>query len=476
MKSANRQRTVPATRSFLEPPAAIRAAMVLISLAANVCALPAAAQVGTRADAVLTDKDAFVLLPAELISGPVVMQSSLSPAGRNVAVLRKSARFSAENVPSAAHPNPPPPREEHEILFWNAGIRRPVSLWQSAQPRTNVSLSAWMPETESLFAVVDRVIPRDVSQPNQFPEHEWKVLLLGLGIERAVQVPTPTGRFSRVNVEVSPLKRLAILQLVSDGSEHTELLYLLHPNGRVGVQVAAPASGNYSIAWDLTGNPILVRLQTRGATAETRLSSIDPRTGRTDVLEKSPQMAEVRRDQASIVPFHAVVQRHDLAAGNTTQRISPIWLEWASKGESSRALLTPNGADVRLLPDSIGALYNAHNALWFTPLLQMNKGEYLAMRQAAERAAALSSAKQLGLAAIMFANDNDDVLPGPDGIEAKLAPYLLNDSLFDGFAYTYLGGSLADIVSPSQTVLGHISGPGGRALLYADGHAKWVNN
>src|SRR5689334_23316681 len=108
------------------------------ALAMSVRTPPANAQSGLRTDAVLTDRDAYLLLPSELISGPIVERTSLSPEGRNLVALRKSVRISSENVPSFANPNPPPPREEHELIFWNAGVHRPVSLWQSVLPDTHV--------------------------------------------------------------------------------------------------------------------------------------------------------------------------------------------------------------------------------------------------------------------------------------------------------------------------------------------------
>ena len=44
-------------------------------------------------DAVLTDRDAYLLAPPELISGPVVEQASLSPGGGNLAVLYRRSGF-----------------------------------------------------------------------------------------------------------------------------------------------------------------------------------------------------------------------------------------------------------------------------------------------------------------------------------------------------------------------------------------------
>ena len=87
----------------------------------------------------------------------------------------------------------------------------------------------------------------------------------------------------------------------------------------------------------------------------------------------------------------------------------------------------------------------------------------------------MNNAKQLGLAAIMWAEDHDETLPGPNDINSQLHPYLLNDALFDQFTYTYSGGPMAAISSPADTVLGTVDGPGGQAVIYSDGHVKWQN-
>ena len=95
------------------------------------------------------------------------------------------------------------------------------------------------------------------------------------------------------------------------------------------------------------------------------------------------------------------------------------------------------------------------------------------MQEQAQRAAAMSSGKQLGLAVLMYTQDYDEVLPTPEGIEDKIEPYLKNRELFSGFVYIFPGGSLADIKNPVETELGYVNGPKGRAIIYVDGHVKW---
>ena len=88
----------------------------------------------------------------------------------------------------------------------------------------------------------------------------------------------------------------------------------------------------------------------------------------------------------------------------------------------------------------------------------------------------LSKAKQVGTGFMIYGSDNDDVLPGAEGWENKLMPYMKNRDLMNDFNYTFKGGDLANVEDPANTELGFVVGPGGRAVVYVDGHAKWVAN
>jgi hypothetical protein len=88
----------------------------------------------------------------------------------------------------------------------------------------------------------------------------------------------------------------------------------------------------------------------------------------------------------------------------------------------------------------------------------------------------LSKAKQVGLGFIIYGSDNDDVLPGAEGWEAKLMPNMKNRDIMNDFNYTFKGGDLNGVEDPSGTELGFVVGPGGRAVVYLDGHAKWIPN
>jgi prepilin-type processing-associated H-X9-DG protein len=116
----------------------------------------------------------------------------------------------------------------------------------------------------------------------------------------------------------------------------------------------------------------------------------------------------------------------------------------------------------------------------------------------------LSNLRQLGLAAMMFAQDHDEMLPSADKWTDELKPYIKNDKVFVdpetpelpcGYAINakIAGKSLADIAEPATTVLFFDSATGkpntadamtsvppkgrhngGSNFAYADGHVRWV--
>ena len=84
-------------------------------------------------------------------------------------------------------------------------------------------------------------------------------------------------------------------------------------------------------------------------------------------------------------------------------------------------------------------------------------------------------ASGMAVAMLMYAQDHDKTLPSAAAdFGAVITPYLNGDaSLLQGFNYMGDGATLASIDNPSGTIVGSISGPGGAAMIYADGHVKW---
>lgn len=148
------------------------------------------------------------------------------------------------------------------------------------------------------------------------------------------------------------------------------------------------------------------------------------------------------------------------------------WLADLTGKYQSRLLLTYDGD--ASIGDSGSAVVYSSGGVTFLRLIRKVPSEELAALLQAEKARALSQAKQMGLGLIMYSNDWDDQLP----IDiSTVYPYIKNQDLMNGFSYLHSGGyGETGVASPADTVLGQVSTVGGTAIVYYDGHAKWSPN
>lgn len=130
---------------------------------------------------------------------------------------------------------------------------------------------------------------------------------------------------------------------------------------------------------------------------------------------------------------------------------------------------------IEVSPTSRHVAYTHKGVALVRELVAVPRAAYERARDAAARTEALSKGKQCALALIMYAADNEDKLPSNKGDWAgSIKPYLRNESTLEGFVYTYPGGFLSEIAAPAMQEIGYVSAPGGRAVVYADGHVKFV--
>jgi len=146
--------------------------------------------------------------------------------------------------------------------------------------------------------------------------------------------------------------------------------------------------------------------------------------------------------------------------------------------------LDPSGGQAYWSSDGRKLAYSSDGILWVAVLEKLSADQAQGVRRSYEgmvRTRAVSNARQIALALIMYTSDFDDQLPPAEDIEKTLAPYARDASIFysveDGTTpvFTYLPPAdlkLADVADPANTVIGFIDcGYGWRAELYADGHA-----
>jgi hypothetical protein len=203
----------------------------------------------------------------------------------------------------------------------------------------------------------------------------------------------------------------------------------------------------------------------------------DPKNGATVPFDKAippPVVRQRPREANDALGIRLRQGSSSVKEGKTTVSVGTLWAESIETAtEEPRVLVSADSSGGQFSPNGEALLFRSQGALLVAPLVRIDKETYAAARETARRMQVLNNAKQLGLAALMYSQDYDDALPTGENINSKLDPYIKNNSLFDGFSYTFPGGALKDIEKPSETELGFVTGPGGKAVIYVDGHVKW---
>lgn len=151
-----------------------------------------------------------------------------------------------------------------------------------------------------------------------------------------------------------------------------------------------------------------------------------------------------------------------------------LWVLGDLKSRYPAALLAARGSFGEVAPKLKDAFYLDGSNLFVRKLSKLTPEQLDLVLEAEERVKLMSDAKQVGTALLIFAADNDDRFPAARGWDDAVEPYIKNRSLTDGFVYSYRGPEdLTKIENPSLEIVGYKEGRFGRAVVFADGSARW---
>jgi prepilin-type processing-associated H-X9-DG protein len=106
------------------------------------------------------------------------------------------------------------------------------------------------------------------------------------------------------------------------------------------------------------------------------------------------------------------------------------------------------------------------------PIIQVSKAAYESMLASELRAETMARLNQVGKALMMFAGDNADRFPTKEELDGGAVQGYLGDStLTQGFVYH---GITSPGANPARTAAGYALCPGGRAVLFQDGHVEFI--
>jgi hypothetical protein len=119
-----------------------------------------------------------------------------------------------------------------------------------------------------------------------------------------------------------------------------------------------------------------------------------------------------------------------------------------------------------------GVLFSSGAINMVRPVIQVSKTAFEEIVAKEERGEIMAKLSQIGKALMMFAGDNDHAFPTQEQLNNRgIDGYLGDPSLLKGFVYH---GRTAIGDSPARTEAGYMLCPGGRAILFQDGHVVFV--
>lgn len=449
---------------------------------------------------VLAGDDAWLLAPAEMVAAPAVLDAKWSSDGGYLLASRMAARVQLppiQNISDGSAP-PPEPKGNLSLVLWDqlAGYAREV--WSQPLGKETIRQFTWLSGTDIAMvsltwdekimrAVTDRTTGNIQNIEDTKPH------------QRLLRVIASTGKVEGIGeingqeeLTVSPLRPFAVLRYTEghperipqpDGKVQTifhwdSSLRVLHADGSIGPPAHLPDDVGFTdeTSWSEDGNVFYWHgnkfTLVNGKYKPTSVwYAFDARNGDLQALSAAPKGYQ---EPPPAFPLHLKQSAATLSEGETSQNLRALWLESPMQSDQPRALVCPDGEWGLASPGGRAALYYAQGAAWVVPLVRVEKKVYLEARRKALRMVAISNAKQIGLALMMYAQDYDEQLPGRgQDVSSLIQPYLQNTGITNGFNYQFPGGTLGSIASPADTILGTVPGPGGVAVIFADGHVVW---
>jgi hypothetical protein len=428
---------------------------------------------------VLTEKDGYVVMPPEVICQPHVVHTLWSPDGAYLLVFRVDAAMSAQSLRQAII-NGLPPKPMGSLVLWNARSKRSAEVWRGESPDFEDLRANWFKTGGiALVQLKQRYRPEGGGQDL----YRHTLLRVNASSSRAETLfQSSEQTHEEVDLSFSPAGDVAVFATGIEADDQQPVDYSVQFVRAAGpiskpILLGPPFPMGLLCFWTENGKACIqaysMNREERKMTVSYRL--IDPATGELTSVEKQPVWAK------HVPPLQPVIDlsssQHTLASLDRTKKLEALWLHSRVVSKYRAAFIAADVERPELAPDLQNVVYTTAGVAIVRPLVKLSRAELEVALAAAERATLMSNARQVGLALHMYAADNNDIFPGKGSDVRSLAEqYTKNGSLFDGFVYTFAGGSVLSIERPTETVLGYIEGPGGRAEVYADGHVKWVKS
>lgn len=449
--------------------------------------------------AVLVGNEAYVALPPVLVSGTGIKRGVLASPDGNFLLVTETILPAVRDVDFTTTTSklPESQRAKINVLLWNVRAQQGTVVWRGAVTDTQLSVPVymdWLPGTQTAILRIMSVQVDENKQAVPGTTQNRLVFVNAMqGTTRTVATIAPmtvddTGDYT-VTCLMPP--KLAIISSKSDN------VRILRADGTTGrtFTVNVPGVDKFSFqGWRDDGNTLYGYSVTavpgtdKDGKPQTRRDYktvlLDTETGAITTQDGRPDPKWRRNPEAlrfTPPPVAATLGDGKVATGQTVQSVKPLWLSGIGKDAEGHAFLAADAEEPLVLPGAV--VYQSQGALFAAPLVKMDRAAFIGKRREAQKTATVIQAKQIALGLMMYAQDYDERFPTSGDAAEVVQPYIKNSDIFNnpetgkpGLQLVYKQTGLADYKTPSTDVLGYLSGPGGRAVIYVDGHIKWEDD
>lgn len=381
---------------------------------------------------------AYMVMPAETISGGIASRQAISLSGKWIVFQRKSIS-KPEDIQAG---------KENGVIEWFAYERRTKLSRKLNVPAGTTDVSVLGDDQNAAYALGD-----SNSSSIGF------VSLL-------------TGQSKPVNLggaQISYDGQFAFAPFLMAVEKNNDAK-VIYPNGKV--EVFIPPSG-VKVYAPLKADQYTISFYCKNSNNQTGLLTVNKGSGKTTYanLTREEHMELLGRDPES-APF-IVYEQKDAAYIGVRTKPGADRLKNPLIPEQAR--LAAGDTRVELSQTQDFVIYKDAGALLLREIKPMDVKLAQTLTEEDLKKELLNRGKQIGTAFAIFAGDNDGMMPGLEGWEAKLKPYIKNNAVMRDFNYTFRGGN-GNVNNANTVEMGFIPGPGGRVVVYMDSSAKWIPN
>ena len=406
---------------------------------------------------IVSGENALLFNRPELVCGGEVRRMEWSPDG-NFAV-------AVSEVAPPADPNRPPGISTANVTVWRRDIHRARLLWSAPFTKWDIARSQenanWFANTAVYLLHIEGTDTRDA-----FASH---LLMLTPLRDTAREIPTN----GPAAVQMNPAQPFALIEeaQMQKTTDPPVMRYsLLHADGTRQETRNAPATNLTLNAWAPDGKTFYAFVPEPRAGSKYTHYALDTATGEWKEIEAKPDFYLNEAPAAPKSDLRIVRTTGSVELDGEKRTVHPAWLATSAKSGPPRSLIAADCEEAILSPKGDAVLYRTKEGAFVLPLTKVSAAPFAEML----KKTVMSNAKQIGLGLIMYVQDYDEEFPlAQFDIKDVVNPYVKNSDLFEGFTYSYPAKSLANIDKPAETIIGTVAGPGGEAVIYADGHVKW---